>query len=68
MKVKIFEGILQLPPGARDGGFLSLDDKVNAFLEDNEDIKIKFIKQSSATTGDSEWMTATTIISIWYEK
>ena len=46
----------------------SLENEINKFLSNNPNIKIKFIKQSSASDGyGNDLMELETIVSIWYE-
>lgn len=52
MKVKFFRNLRDIQP----------------FLDENHNIKIKFIKQSSASDGyGNDLMELETIVSIWYE-
>lgn len=46
----------------------SLENEINKFLSNNPNIKIKFIKQSSASDGyGDESIDMKTVISVWYE-
>lgn len=67
MKVKFIQGATNLSEHALRFGARTIEEKVNDFLEDNSDIEIKRIMQSSASSGDRDRFTSTTTVSIWYK-
>lgn len=68
MKVKVFEGLVRPTPHQYSFGMTRLEDDLNEWLETNQDIQIKDIKQSSSSDGDQEGFSSITTISIWYEQ
>lgn len=68
MKVKVFEGLVCPTPHQYNFGMTRLEDDLNEWLEANQDIRIKDIKQSSSSDGDQEVFSSITTISIWYEQ
>lgn len=68
MKVKVFEGLVRPTTHQLRFGVTRLADDINEWLNDNQDISIKEIKQSSSSAGDQEDFSSITTISIWYEQ
>ena len=66
MKVEFFEGSCGLTPAQRNYGLLTVEEQVQEFLIDNPDIIIHDIKQSGASSGDSECFGTVTTVSIWF--
>lgn len=62
MKVKFFEGILNLPSYSH---ILTVEQQVQEFINEHPDIEIKHIKQSSIPAGIEGCRNVITI-SIWY--
>lgn len=67
MKIKTFQGVINIDEQQKKFGIRKLEDKVQEWLDGNEGIEIREIKQSSSTSGDSEGFGLVTVISIWYE-
>lgn len=68
MKVKIIEASCYLSQRQKDLGITTLETQLNGFLIDNPDIDIVSIKQSSASSGDSDDFGSKTIVSIFYNQ
>ncbi|MGF1917228.1 hypothetical protein [Enterococcus faecalis] len=68
MKVEFIQGVTNLSEHAIRFGVRTIEEKVNDFLEDNSDIEIKQIMQSSASCGDRDNFDLVTTVSIWYEE
>lgn len=66
MKVEFFEGSCGLTATQRSYGIRTIEERIQEFLDENSDITIHHIKQSSSSSGDSEDFNAVTTISIWY--
>ncbi|EMW5352690.1 hypothetical protein [Enterococcus faecalis] len=67
MEVKFIQGVTNLSEHAIRYGVETIEEKINFFLEDNPDIEIKQIIQSSASSGDRDDFGIVTMVSIWYE-
>ncbi|MGX7058377.1 hypothetical protein [Vagococcus humatus] len=68
MKVKMIEGTNSLDTFQLQRGVRRLDTRVNEFLENNPDIEIVTIKQSSASSGDKDDLGSITTVSIFYNE
>ena len=66
MKVVILEGYGELIGYQKNIGELTLEEKVNQFLDDHPNIKIDRIKQSSTSGDEGGKYSNYTTISIWY--
>ena len=68
MKVNIIEGYGELNGYQKSIGELTLEEKVNQFLDDHPNIQIDRIKQSSTSGDEGGKYSNYTTISIWYEE
>ncbi|OQO71172.1 hypothetical protein BH747_04070 [Enterococcus villorum] len=68
MKVKIMQGITDISEYAKRFVSFSLEHKVQQFLDENPQINIHDIKQSSSSSDNGIRKGVITIISIWYEE
>lgn len=68
MKVKFIEGIATVGEQVRGRGVLTIEDKVEKFLNENPNIELLFVKQSSASEGNENYFEALVTVSIWYKE
>lgn len=68
MKTKIIQGVTDTSEYSKRFGAITLEIMVQEFLNENPQIKIQHVKQSSATSDNGKENGVVTIISIWYEE
>ncbi len=68
MKVKYLTGCIVLTDFQKKLGIITIEDKINLFLEVNPEIDILHIKQSGSVDGDAEGFGTTVDVSIWYKE
>ncbi|MBU5369605.1 hypothetical protein [Enterococcus avium] len=68
MKVAVLEGYGELNGYQKSIGDLTLEEKVNTFLDDHPKIEIDRIEQSSTSGDEGGKYSNYTTISIWYEE
>jgi len=68
MKVVFFEGTCGLTQLQINVGTRTINEEVQDFLNENPNIIIREIKQSSASIGDSNDLGSLTTVSIWYNE
>ena len=68
MKIKIFEEINYLTGRQMGREGKKLEETIQDWLQNNDTIRIRHIKQSSSSIGTPEKLVQKIVISIWYDQ